>query len=65
MKIEVGILLAGSVGFLAVLGLISFKKLMQKKNKDNNSEKYSEYHPYHGLKKNDDDSHGIELYALQ
>ena len=39
MKKEVGILLAGGVGFLAVLGLIGFKKMVQKKNRNNKLEK--------------------------
>ena len=38
MKKEVGALLAGGVGLLAVLGFLSIKKVLNKKHK-----KYSEY----------------------
>ncbi len=65
MKKEVGVLLASGLGFIAVLGLIGFKKMMQKKTRITDVQKYSEYHPYFGWHTNDDDNHGIELLALK
>lgn len=63
MKKEVGVLLAGGVGLLAVLSFLSVKKILSKKHK-----KYSEYysdHHRHFDKNSDDDDHGIEYYALK
>ena len=63
MKKEVGVLLAGGVGLLAVLGFLGIKKVLNKKHK-----KYSEYysdHHRHFDKNSDDDNHGIEFYAMK
>ncbi len=65
MKKEFGVLLASGIGFLAVLGLISFKKMVQKKSKLGNSQRYGEYHPYFGMHPHEEDQHGIELLALK
>lgn len=63
MKKEVGVLLAGGVGLLAVLSFLSVKKILSKKHK-----KYSEYysdHHRHFDKNSEDDDHGIEFYAFK
>ena len=63
MKKEVGVLLAGGVGLLAVLGFLSVKKVLSKKNKKYN-EYYSDYH--RNLEANNyEDDHGIEFYAFK
>lgn len=64
MKKEVGVLLAGGVGFLAVLSLISIKKILTKKNKKYN-DVYSDYHRHFDAKHQDEDYHGVEFYALK
>lgn len=63
MKKEVGVLLAGGVGLLAVLSFLSVKKILGKKNKKYN-EYYSDHHR-HFDKKNVEDDHGIEFYAFK
>ncbi|MCY0968906.1 hypothetical protein [Chryseobacterium wangxinyae] len=63
MKKEVGVLLAGGVGLLAVLSFLSVKKILSKKHR-----KYTDYysdHHRHFDKKYDDDDHGIEFYAFK
>lgn len=64
MKKEVGVLLAGGVGFLAVLSLISIKKILTKKDKKY-SDTYSDYHRHFDGKNHDEDFHGVEFYALK
>jgi len=63
MKKEVGVILAGGVGFLAVLSFIGIKKILTKKDKKYN-DIYSDYHR-HFDGKNEDDHHGVEFYALK
>ncbi|WP_143883105.1 hypothetical protein [Chryseobacterium binzhouense] len=63
MKKEVGVLLAGGVGLLAVLSFFGVKKILSKKNRKYN-DYYSDYHR-HFDNKNSDDDHGIEFYALK
>ncbi|MXS71300.1 hypothetical protein GSF70_08720 [Flavobacteriaceae bacterium W22] len=63
MKKEVGVLLAGGVGLLAVLSFFGVKKILSKKNRKYN-DYYSDYHR-HFDNKNPDDDHGIEFYALK
>lgn len=63
MKKEVGVLLAGGVGLLAVLSIIGIKKILHKKDKKY-SDAYSDYHR-HFDKNHEDDYHGIEFYALK
>jgi len=63
MKREVGILLAGGVGLLAVLGILGFKKILSNKQKKYN-EYYSDYHR-HFDNSNADDDHGIEFFAMK
>lgn len=63
MKKEAGILLAGSIGFLAALSIIGFKKIAKKKHK-----KYHDYygdHHRHFDRKKTDDEHGVEYYAMK
>lgn len=64
MKKEVGVILAGSVGLLAVLSFIGIKKVLGKKNKKY-SDSYSDYHRHFDGKNQDDEYHGIEFYALK
>ncbi|MFZ4931572.1 MULTISPECIES: hypothetical protein [unclassified Chryseobacterium] len=64
MKKEVGVLLAGGVGLLAVLSLISIKKILTKKDKKY-SDSYSDYHRHFDEKNQEDETHGVELYALK
>ena len=64
MKKEVGVLLAGSVGLLAVLSFIGIKKILDKKNKKY-SDSYSDYHRHFDGKDHEDEYHGVEFYALK
>jgi hypothetical protein len=64
MKKEVGVLLAGGVGLLAVLSLISIKKILTKKDKKY-SDTYSDYHRHFDEKGHDEEFHGVELYAVK
>lgn len=64
MKKEVGVLLAGGVSLLAVLSLISIKKILTKKDKKY-SDTYSDYHRHFDEKNHDDEYHGVELYAVK
>lgn len=63
MKKEVGVLLAGGIGLLAVLSFFTMKKTSVKKNRKYN-DYYSDYHR-HFDKDYADDDHGIEYYALK
>ncbi|KAB1228775.1 hypothetical protein DBR39_11615 [Chryseobacterium sp. KBW03] len=64
MKKEIGVLLAGGVGLLAVLSLISIKKILTKKDKKY-SDSYSDHHRHFDEKYNEDEHHGVEFYALK
>ncbi|MEN4762802.1 MULTISPECIES: hypothetical protein [unclassified Chryseobacterium] len=64
MKKEVGVLLAGGVGLLAVLSIIGIKKILHKKDKKY-SDTYSDYHRHFDEKYHDDEYHGVEFYALK
>ncbi|MDQ0783718.1 hypothetical protein [Chryseobacterium sp. W4I1] len=64
MKREVGVLLAGGVGLLAVLSLIGIKKILTKKDKKY-SDTYSDYHRHFDEKNQEDEYHGVEFYALK
>ncbi|WP_228377706.1 hypothetical protein [Chryseobacterium gallinarum] len=64
MKKEVGVLLAGGVGLLAVLSLIGIKKILTKKDKKY-SDTYSDYHRHFDQTNHDDETHGVEFYALK
>ncbi len=64
MKKEVGVLLAGGVGLLAVLSIIGIKKILNRKDKKY-SDAYSDYHRHFEGKSLDDEYHGIEFYALK
>ncbi|MCS3530340.1 hypothetical protein [Chryseobacterium sp. JUb7] len=64
MKKEVGVLLAGGVGLLAVLSIIGIKKILHKKDKKY-SDAYSDYHRHFDDKNHDDEYHGVEFYALK
>lgn len=64
MKKEVGVILAGSVGLLAVLSFIGIKKVLGKKSKKY-SDSYSDYHRHFDGKNQEDEYHGIEFYALK
>lgn len=64
MKKEVGVLLAGGVGLLAVLSIIGIKKILDRKDKKYN-DSYSDYHRHFDNRNAEDDYHGIEFYALK
>ncbi|MET3537050.1 hypothetical protein [Chryseobacterium limigenitum] len=64
MKKEVGVLLAGGVGLLAVLSFIGIKKVLDKKNKKY-SDSYSDHHRHFDAKDHEDEYHGVEFYALK
>jgi len=64
MKKEVGVLLAGGVGLLAVLSIIGIKMILHRKDK-RYSDSYSDYHRHFDKSNADDDYHGIEFYALK
>lgn len=64
MKKEVGVLIAGGVGLLAVLSFIGIKKVLDKKNKKY-SDSYSDYHRHFDAKDHEDEYHGVEFYALK
>jgi hypothetical protein len=64
MKKEVGVLLAGGVGLLAVLSIIGIKKILTKKDKTYN-DTYSDYHRHFDKNIHEDEYHGIEFYALK
>ncbi len=64
MKKEVGVLLAGGVGLLAVLSIIGIKKILHRKDK-RYIDAYSDYYRHFEGKEYDDDDHGIEFYALK
>jgi len=64
MKKEVGVLLAGGVGLLAVLSIIGIKKILHRKDKKY-SDAYSDYHRHFEGTHPDDEYHGIEFYALK
>jgi len=64
MKKEVGVLLAGGVGLLAVLSIIGIKKILPKKDKKY-SDYYTDYHRHFDGKYQDEEYHGVEFYALK
>ena len=64
MKKEVGVLLAGGVGILAVLSIIGIRKILDKKDKKY-SDTYSDYYRHFDDKNLDDEYHGVEFYALK
>jgi len=64
MKKEVGVLLAGGVGLLAVLSFIGIKKILHRKEKKY-SDTYSDYHRHFDGKSSYDEYHGVEFYALK
>ncbi len=64
MKKEVGVLLAGGVGLLAVLSIIGIKKILERKDKKYN-DAYSDYHRHFDDNISEDEYHGIEFYAMK
>lgn len=64
MKREVGVLLAGGIGLLAVLGILGAKKLINKKHHKQYDDYYTDYH--NNFEDTDyEDDHGIEFYAMK
>lgn len=62
MKKEVGILIAGATGLAITLGWIGIKRFLSNKH----SRYCKDYNDYHRLYTHDeDDSHGIEYYAMK
>lgn len=49
---------------MAVLSLISIKKILTKKDKKY-SDSYSDYHRHFDEKNQEDETHGVEFYALK
>ncbi|CAA7388769.1 hypothetical protein [Chryseobacterium fistulae] len=64
MKKEVGVLVAGGVGLLAVLSFIGIRKILTRKEKKY-SDNYSDYHRHFDTNHQDDEHHGVELYAVK
>ncbi|MDQ1804393.1 MULTISPECIES: hypothetical protein [Chryseobacterium] len=64
MKKEIGVLLAGGVGLLAVLSFLGIKKILNKKDKKY-SDYYSDYHRHFDGKDHEDEYHGVEFYAMK
>lgn len=64
MKKEIGVLLAGGIGLLAVLGILGAKKILNKKHKKYN-EYYTDHHKHFYDKNAIEDDHGIEFYAMK
>ena len=63
MKKEAGIILAGTVGFLTVVGIVGLQKIL-KSRKKKYDEEYSDFH--RNLKKRycSDDHHGVEFLSM-
>jgi len=59
MKKELNIILAGSVGLFAVLGIISFRKILKSKNFTIRKE-----HELYGNRYQNEDEDGVEFLAL-
>ncbi len=64
MKKEVNILLAGGIGFLAVLGALGLRKIIARKKQDNYNDYYSDFESITEDDTSEDD-HGIEFYAMK
>lgn len=63
MKKETGIVLAGSIGFLAVLGIIGLSKFLQRK-KRKYAEDYDDYYRHFEKKYAIEDPHGVEFLSV-
>ncbi|WP_419869434.1 hypothetical protein [Chryseobacterium sp. CT-SW4] len=64
MKKEVGVLVAGGIGLLAVLSFLGIKKVLHYKNKKY-KDYYSDYHRNYEGGDYDDEFHGVEFYAMK
>ncbi len=63
-KKEKGILIAGGIGFLAIISLISLRKILDAKQKKQRNY-YKNLQRRFGNDIDDDDYHGIEYLAMQ
>ena len=63
MKKETGIILAGTVGFLTVIGIIGLKKIIKSKHKKY-EECYSDFHRNLQKRYKADEHHGVEFLSM-
>ena len=59
MKKETGIVIAASVGFLAVLGILKIKSFLNRKEKEYH-DYYNDFHRHFEKKSEKDHYHGVE-----
>lgn len=64
MKKETGILLAGTLSLITVLGIIGLRKYLDRKRK-NYDDYYSDFHRHFERRYRTDDHHGIEFLSMQ
>lgn len=64
MKIESKILIAGSIGLFAVLGIIGIRKFLENKH-DKYKEYYSDFHRHFEKNSDYDESHGVEFLSMR
>lgn len=63
MKKETGILLAGAVGFFAVMGIAGIRTFLKFRNKKYD-DYYSDFHRHFEKRYRTDDSHGVEFLSM-
>ena len=63
MKKETGIIIAGAVGFLAVVGIVGFRKFLKSKKK-NYKDDYADFHRLFEKRYGADDHHGVEFLSM-
>ena len=63
MKKETGIILASTVGFLTVMGIIGLKKIIKSKHKKY-EEYYSDFHRNLQKRYKADEHHGVEFLSM-
>lgn len=63
MKKETGIVLAGSIGFLAVLGIIGVRKFLQRKQRKYDDD-YRDYYRHFEKRYKTEDPHGVEFLSV-
>ncbi|MGC4128930.1 MAG: hypothetical protein QM564_05075 [Bergeyella sp.] len=63
MRKEASVLLAGTLGFFTVLGIIGFKKILKSKDRKYHKE-YKDYHRLYGKRYEAEDGDGVEFLAL-
>ncbi len=63
MKKETGILLAGTVGFLTVMGIIGLRKILKTKQKKYEDD-YSDFHRHFERRYRPEEHHGVEFLSM-